>query len=837
MINQIPTIKSMIALVIGVILAVGLFGQEVPILSHSIDENGQALLEINSSTENYYILKVRHGTDEPFDLKASLTMGEEGTTIIREGLGAYPVEHYQVLEYSVANPEDSDGDGYDDLTEFNHLPAQSPFSAAEPIDLIDATAAIDNLNTYDALSIQLDVVQFFEFLNGKKFLKFIILDFDSESPTVYFMNSATHWLHAEFAEWLGVDYLADDVQRGNVVYHPTVPAANGTLGTFAFNYSNNGERSFPIVQRTQELLAANMPLLKNNLAYFVTLNNEGGFYWDEELYENSRVSVILESDVYAQVDYLGLNQTEGYGRLRQMEADDIPAITDIVIYEFLPNLLPRVSGIITSVVQTPLSHVNLRAIQDEIPNAFIRDPLDIDAISDLLGSFVYFKTEQDGYILREASAEEVNKWFENIRPTESQEPPLDLSYTSILPLEEIGFDMFDAYGAKCANVATMGSFGFPENTIPNGFGIPFYFYREFMEYNGLFEGIRELLEEEDFREDRETRNDLLGLLRETIRQASMPDWMLAELADMHASFPEGTSVRCRSSTNNEDLPGFSGAGLYDSKTQHPEEGHISKSVKQVYASLWNLRAFEERDFYRVNHFNSAMGLLCHPNYSLEKVNGVGVSTDPVYGTTNTYYLNSQQGEDLITNPIPNSVPEEILLDKLPGEEDEFYVIQRSNLVPPDSLLMGPHALMQMRTFLTKIHEEFAILYGAEGNLTFAMDIEYKITIDDQLIIKQARPWVSYVPVADDVFADLQPRELFLYPNPTEQTLNIQCKECALNRIVISDVIGNVVSDLRLDPLIESGTILELAFLSAGVYIITGYSDLGNSTFSSKFLKL
>jgi hypothetical protein len=192
---------------------------------------------------------------------------------------------------------------------------------------------------------------------------------------------------------------------------------------------------------------------------------------------------------------------------------------------------------------------------------------------------------------------------------------------------------------------------------------------------------------------------------------------------------------------------------------------------------------------------------------------------------------------LITNPIPNTVPEEILLDKLPGEEDEFYVIQRSNLVPPDSLLMGPHALMQMRTFLTKIHEEFAILYGAEGNLTFAMDIEYKLTIADQLIIKQARPWVSYIPFADDVFADLQPRELFLYPNPTEQTLNIQCKECALNRIVISDVIGNVVSDLRLDPLIESGTRLELAFLSAGVYIITVYSDLGNSTFSSKFLKL
>lgn len=835
---QLSLIRKYLSISLVLIMAsVRVCGQEVSIVSYSIDEYGQALLEVNSTEDNYYILKVRHSVNEPFDLKVSMTLGEEGTTIIREGLGAYPVEHYQVLEYSVNDPEDSDGDGYDDITEFNNLPGQSPLSAAEPIDLIDATVAIDNLTTYDALAIQLDVVPFFEFLNGKKFLKFIILDFDSENPTVYFMNSATHWLHAEFAEWLGVDYLADDVQRGNVTYHPTVPAPNGTLGTFAFNYSNNGERSFPKVQRTQELLAANMPLLQNNLSYFVTLNNEGGYYWEEELYENSRVSVVLESDVFAQVDYLGLNQTEGYGRLRQMEGDDIPAITDIVVYDFLPNLLPRVSGIITSVVQTPLSHVNLRAIQDEIPNAFIRDPLEVDEITDLLGSFVYFKTEQDGFILREASAEEVDNWFETIRPTETQEPPLDLSYTSILPLQEIDFTMFDAYGAKCANVATMGAFGFPENTIPDGFGVPFYFYREFMEYNGLYDLVEKEISREEFKNDREVRSTVLAQLRQTIKQAPLPDWMMDELAEMHASFPEGTSVRCRSSTNNEDLPGFSGAGLYDSKTQHPDEGHISKSIKQVYASLWNLRAFEERDFYRVNHFNSAMGVLCHPNYSLEKVNGVAVSTDPVYGTDDTFYLNSQQGEDLITNPLPNTVPEEILLDKIRGEEDEFFVIQRSNLVPPDSLLMGPEALIEMREYLTKIHEEFAVLYNAEGNPTFAMDIEYKITAENQLIIKQARPWISYVPKENELFGNLASKEVFLYPNPVDDFVNFYCKDCGLSRLVITDVVGNTIYDYRLDPNYEAAIRLQLEYLSTGVYIVSGYSKSSDSYYSSKLLKL
>ena len=45
-------------------------------------------------------------------------------------------------------------------------------------------------------------------------------------------------------------------------------------------------------------------------------------------------------------------------------------------YESLPNELSRVAGIISTVPQTPLSHVNLRAVQDGVPNAFIDNALD-----------------------------------------------------------------------------------------------------------------------------------------------------------------------------------------------------------------------------------------------------------------------------------------------------------------------------------------------------------------------------------------------------------------------------------------------------------------------------
>ena len=52
-------------------------------------------------------------------------------------------------------------------------------------------------------------------------------------------------------------------------------------------------------------------------------------------------------------------------------------------------------------------------------------------------------------------------------------------------------------------------------------------------------------------------------------------------------------------------------------------------------------------------------------------------------------------------------------------------------------------LDQMREYLTTIHDEFSILYDVVGAEGFGMDIEYKVTAQDQLAIKKARPWVSF----------------------------------------------------------------------------------------------
>ena len=818
------------------VITTNLLAQEVPILNYSLNQDGQAELEVNSSSGNYLILKVRHNLNEEFLLATSMTMGRDGRTIITEPLSAYPQSHYQVLEYPIVDPADTDGDGKDDIVEYNTMPVDGPLNAGDPISMDDGVLLFNEFSKFTELAVTKNVVQWSEFLNGKAHVKFLIVDFYTSSPKIYFINSAKHDLHADFARTIGVDPIGDNVKKGQVIFHPQTLSSNGSLGTFTFNYSNGRGQDFDVVQRCHELLAMNIPFINNNLSYYVTANNEEQYAQEIMLYDNSRVSVLFEEDIFAGIDYWGLNQEEGYGFFRQLSLNETPGPKDIVLYESLPNTLPRVSGIMTTVIQTPLSHVNLRAIQNKIPNAFIRDPLAIDSIAELLDKYIYFKVEQDNYIIREATLEEVNDWFEDLRPKDTHVPLLNLDYTSILPLDDIDFSMYDGFGAKCSNVATMRSFGFPSETIPDGYGVPFYYYKEFMNHNQFYDDLDSMIADPEFVADRTVREKMLKDFRKKIKNGDIPQWMLDELEEMHRSFPQGTSVRCRSSTNNEDLIGFSGAGLYTSKTQHPDEGHISKSIKQVYASLWNLRAFEERDFFRVDHYVTCMGVLCHPNYSDEKANGVGVSIDPLYGVENAFYLNTQIGEDLITNPTGTSVPEELLLYKEATTEDDYVVVQYSSLTSDNTIIMNNIHREEMREYMNVIHDEFEMLYNAQGNNTFAMDIEYKITSDNRLIIKQARPWTSYASQPDSIDqGTLIDEGLLIFPNPVSDDLYVRSDRSGLNTFIIYNALGNVIHRQNVSASNIDSHIINVSAFPQGVYALSFSGDDG-ATVSKLFIK-
>ena len=606
----------------------------------------------------------------------------------------------------------------------------------------DGAATIPDHAAFQALSYKGKEVMIDSFLADLEFVKFTLDGAGTAEQKLYFINTNTHRAHMMFARVAGLPFgRGGDQMKGVLVYRPMLKSPSGRPGLFTFEFEPFDQYSFEMVKIARDALVEKMPSLQGRIGYFPRDRGIVSYQQDQQLYQKSNLPVYLDEDLgNADLAYLPLNISESFGRLRLMSHDERPGPRDVVIYKSLPNELSRVAGVITEVRQTPLSHVNLRAIQDGIPNSFVIDAAENQTIKPLIGKYVHYKVTADGFDLREASAQEVEAHFALLRPKSAQIPDRDLTVKTIRPLADILMNDSRSVGVKAANVATLRSFDFPEGTIPDGFAVPFYFYDEFMKHNNFYSYVNDLLKNPEFKNSRDNQETELKKLRSVIKKGKMPPWMMTALDKLHKSFPAGSSVRCRSSTNNEDLPGFSGAGLYDSFTHKPSEGHLSNSIKQVYASIWNFRAFEERDFYRVDHLAAAMGVLVHQNYNGEVANGVAVSADVLYQTSGNYYVNTQVGEDLVTNPNEESVPEEILLGWYLDEG--FQVMRPSNQVAEGKHLLTTDQLNLLRKHLTKIHGRFAELYGRSADDdTFAMEIEFKITKDGVLAIKQARPWV------------------------------------------------------------------------------------------------
>ncbi len=678
------------------------------------------------------MLYVKHDVEgTELDLPVLVKRGEAGTTTLAENVEALPAERYTVEKYLIADPADVDGDCIDDITELDDLGNKNPVNPGDAIDLSDGALAISNLETFETLT---------RLFGSHAYLKFVVVGMNTARPAVYFANTETHPYHGAFeTSVLGLESGDPTVIRGLVGYSPEIVAPDGSLGFYYF--STEGRLySFSLMARTFTLLAASMPLLTDKLAYWIESDALRHHQSALPLFRASRIPLVFDADVFPDTDFLELNAGEGYGLLRSMGTDDRPHPRDVVIYETLPNDLPRVAGIVSAVPQTPLSHINLRAIQDRIPNAFIRDVLDHPEVAPLIDSYVHYEVTETGWDLRAATKAEVDAHYASSRPTTAHTLQRDLSVTEITPLSDIGFEDWDAFGVKAANVAVLGTLGFPEGTVPDDFAIPFYFYDEFMKAHDFHTRIETMLADDDFQTDFDVQDEMLDDLRDDIKDAESPQWIIDALTWMHATYPEGQSLRYRSSTNNEDLPGFNGAGLYDSKTQDPdetEEDGIDKSLKGVFASLWTFRAFTERDFHRIDHLSAAMGILVHPNYKDELANGVAVSFNPVSSDARYYYVNTQVGEDLVTNPEEHSIPEELLL----GPFAIHTVLSTSNQVEPGLLLMSLVQLRQLRAHFEVIHDHFKGLYNPAADEPFAMEIEFKITSEDVLAIKQARPWV------------------------------------------------------------------------------------------------
>ena len=586
--------------------------------------------------------------------------------------------------------------------------------------------------------------------------KFIIVDVDTTNPKFYWMNTKKHKYHYMFYKNIlnkpitmddfdSISYINEGRKNivGTLIYHEKPVVINGKKLSYAINFWPTDSIMFNNISKTFEMIKQRAKFVKDKLFLHVVSDLQQQTIIKQSNKFNKSDIVCVDSETLMEnINFLPMNYGVSYGILRFATDTQNFSIKDIVVLNELPNHLSHVSGILTDLPQTPLSHINLLAKQNKIPNAYLKNGSLNKELLLLKDQYVKLEVTSSSYKVTKAMPQDVEKYFDNIRPTKELIPKVNLRVKTIKSFKNLENKNYNVYGTKSSNLGELHNI-FDKENLPDGFGIPFYFYNEFMKYNNFYEEIKVLSNKYDENEDVDFRDNLLAQFRLKIRDAKTPNWMEDEFKKIISYYPDNTKLRFRSSTNNEDLEDFSGAGLYDSYSYKDFSLPISDTVKKVWASIWNYRAFEERRFYKIVHEKTMMGVCVHPRYKKEKANGVAVTKNIFNLRKKGFYINVQSDESLVTNPDQLSIPEEIVVTQAENKKDYvFQYIRYSNLTKNGKKVLNKKHLNQLVNSLDKLDKHFKEVYNIDVKQKFAMEIEFKITKNGIFNIKQARPWVE-----------------------------------------------------------------------------------------------
>lgn len=633
-------------------------------------------------------------------------------------------------------------------------------------------------------------------------VKFIVMNPHTQ-PVVYFMNTKQYPMHYYFArDVLGMTmsstefttkvYAEGDREfmAGTIMFHDTINAECERLGhpivrpfVLGFYPSDNVSVSQArLVHRlVEERLGVTSLVGQSHRLFYqpAAEQKEVQLSQSVELFDQWDASWVLRWEIYRQKSWQIMNTGVAYGTLRLADLDALESeafsFKDIVVLPTLPIALPIVGGSITEEFQTPLSHVNVMAKNRGTPNMTLTAAVTNPDISGLFGKLVRFEVSQDGYTLKETTIDEAEAFWASV----TKEPitlESDLAYSELPLLADIGFSDWICVGAKAANLAELHQL--LGEKAPKGFAVPFYYYQEFMDFSTVDAALctaaqsdcisenREaeictgalllctasvgetltayvdtLLDTENFLLDTQLREATLAGLRYLIVEGNTEPNFAQKLDARVAEVFGANKARLRSSTNTEDIPGFSGAGLYDSKSAYAQgSSSASTIIRKIWASVWNWRAFEERSFWNIDHRSTRMGVAVNQSFGEEAANGVLITQNIENPTLEGMYVNLQLGEISVTNPEGMYTPEIFTIIR----GTQVGTVQPARLsyssLSPGKSIMTDKEITALHESAMIVQNHFAALYNISP-YKLALDMEFKLLAGDRaLMIKQARPY-------------------------------------------------------------------------------------------------
>lgn len=581
--------------------------------------------------------------------------------------------------------------------------------------------------------------------------KFII---DLKSNSIYFIDVNLFNIHADFV--LGVllkkAWTADNVREYNRNYERKKPqfilgyiTHHLKIDRWTMSFWEGDKIGPDDVQRARRRL--DEAFFKRDLPFRPDSPMQQKVAFDVL---KKGIKTVTNDEIYKAADYQAFNTGRAVGRLRVVPVGTpyeslTFARTDIVLLqESYPDITP-VAGILAMQFSTPLSHVNLRATAWGIPNA--GDKKARARFGKLDGKMVYYEVTDTGAVLREATPAEIKDHESKVAAARHVElPRADLTNARLAMLTRIRAKDVIVYGTKTASLGEIVTANLPGVNVPAGFGVPFFYYVQHMRKHGLDEQVDALVRDKRFASDAAWRKAALEELRTKIKAAPIDAATLDAIYKRVRISLGGRGVFVRSSTNAEDLPGFNGAGLYDTVPNVRGKAAIGEAIKTVWASLWNLRAVDERAAFGIDQRQVFAAVMIQV--------GVDATAAGVLVTKNlwdrsddrSYTINAKFGLGMRVVE-GQKVPEQIIFD--PGN-DGTKILSRSDdpvmlkfddkggiiavPVPPGEGVILTEA--RAKRLATQVREIIPVFTHGK-----ALDVEWVLE-GETIWIVQARPYVG-----------------------------------------------------------------------------------------------
>ncbi|MFD6919617.1 PEP/pyruvate-binding domain-containing protein [Streptomyces sp. NPDC059944] len=499
---------------------------------------------------------------------------------------------------------------------------------------------------------------------------------------------------------------------------------------------------------------------------------------------DARLPRILSQELFGNRTRTCLNPGVAQGRLRYFRSPQEYRAgaaslgwSDIVAMAGLPDDVPRVAGFINTAATTPLSHTNVLASGWGIPNAIIRD---LDALVERHGlddAWVDYRVREDTITL-----ERLNRAPALERPVwDTQRIHIDapiIGDAPIMELRRLRSDDRDSYGTKAAHLgelhhvldsrtadltafysrprpprpdllahlgSRLGEPGAPLERLrssaaermartvraPRGVALPFHLHHLYLTSSpALQQGIGKLKMALEL--DALDMIDSLSLdLQHLMRNTPIPDEVTRAITGaVPQLLAEGRRLVVRSSSNAEDLPGFSAAGIYDSVTTVRGEQQLMDAVIHVWASLLSPRSVRMRHQVGIALDDTYMGVIIQ-EYASADLGGVLVTCNPTRREDfRNVYLNCTPGspEQVVDGTV---LPHQYLYNTVEGGGRTVAVGSSGTDLTADTRA----ALAQLALAGRLLQSHFS-----KDDPDDALDIEWLMTDEGAFQLVQVRPY-------------------------------------------------------------------------------------------------